>query len=315
MFHVDGVLGLGAASSGVRPSASFRRRGRARAVAVRYAQRQALEILRMVEKPHLLVPPGLSLPCSSNGTILSGADNVAGSLVMITTRTPIAGSDLDIGTNITADETVPQDSNTIHSQTSPSEQITHVNGGVDRKSQMVPDDEITTSSPISYGGFLKNSDLARMRTASQGYCDIVAVMIGEKYDEGSHYLGNGINISTADNVTAPGGKRPPSKTSRPRWGSGSLSTATKPAPRRRPLPLQRKQRLVGLEAASGLTAPPSARLLHYEEWCGGCFEVVEVPIAMGCSYCECEARLIGICEQCRAVVCFSCIDAAGAAVG
>lgn len=312
--------GLGAASSCVRPSAAFRRRRRARAVAVRYAQRQALMILRMIEKPQLLAPPGLSLLGTDYGTNVSGADNVTGPLAMMTTSTLCIGSDLGIGTNIIIDETVPQDSTTNRSHTSISEKSTHVSGGVDKTSQVVQDDKITASLPIGYldggkhrgfpvyheAGFLEQNDWARLRSVSRSYCDIVAHMIGEKHHD---HFGNRNNFSTAVNV-----KRSPSKTSRPRWGSGSQSTSTKRAPRRRPVSRQSQRRSEGLRASLGSDAPSSARLLHYDEWCDGCFECIEVPIAMECSYCEREDRLIGICEHCRAIVCHNCIEATGAAV-
>ena len=336
----DGALG--AASSSVRPSASFRRRRRARVVAVRHAQRQACEILRMVETPHLLAPPGLHV------TNFGGDDNETGPFVKITTSTPFVGSGLDIGTSLSnvKNETVPQ-----------------INvSGVDSKHEMVPDVKTATSPPTSdldsgtnfsttfsdhcalnrEACFLDHSDLAMMRAVSRSYCDLATGMIGKNRDEGKHDLGN---RSTADNVTVPDGKRPPSKMDdkasddlpsegQPSAGSGGPGKVMEPkaktksskmlavkktsrprrVPRRRPVP--RQQRFVDLEASPGLqpvrNVLPSARLLHYEEWCDGCFEVVEVPIAIECSHCEDEAREIGVCEHCRAVVCFSCIDAAGA---
>ena len=198
-------------------------------VAVRYAQRQALTIVRMIEKPQLAAPPGLSLMCTDNDTILSGADKVTGPLAMITTSRPFYGSDLGMRTNIIIDEKAPQYSTTILSHTCLGVKSTHASDGADSTSQLVPDDKITTRLPIGYldgcsivhheAGFLDKKDLARLRIVSRCYGDIVADMTGEKHD----YFGNRTHLSTADIV-----KRSPSKTSRPRWGSEIPSEAESP---------------------------------------------------------------------------------------
>ena len=51
--------------------------------------------------------------------------------------------------------------------------------------------------------------------------------------------------------------------------------------------------------------------LHYEEWCTESFEIFVTPTALPCSYCKkkvCIGTKFGICEACRAMVCYNCIE-------